>query len=877
MLKRKLVKEKEWREITRNLQALNTTVAKATQFVREIEQGNLDVTLDNDDSSSELHSSLVSMRDRMKQFSLAEQERNWVNEGLARFVEILRSRDNDTLKRLSDSILQNLVTYLKANQGALFLINDDDEKNVFLELTACYAYDRKKYINKKIELGEGIVGQTVLEKVTRYMTDVPKDFIKITSGLGEALPRNVLVVPLKLDDQVFGVVEIASFNVLKPYQIEFVEKLGESIASTISGVRANDKTKALLQETQSQAEEMRTQEEEMRQNMEELSSTQEEMQRILNEVQRHERFTKGILDSSSDMIVTINRQYKVTNFNKSFFENFKRSGLHVENGFDITQLVASEHRARHIEKYQQAFSGRQVSLQERYVYEGIDQYVIFVFTPIRTDKDEIDSISIFAKDVTEITQIKNQVEDSERYIKDLLNVSSDPTMTIDRDYNLVIFNKNYQESFTKMGFPINVGFNVMNLFPDEVKPEKKKIFDRVFAGEVIEMTEHLTTGGLDHYFNTKHAPLFDRDGKVTTIAIIARDITDITKARNLAQQQNEELKAQEEELRQNMEELAATQDEMNRVLMEVQRNEAFVTGLINASRDSIVTLDKDFRILNFNDTFKSSYTGLDVSIEKGLPLSRLARSKADAEKYEANYKRAFGGEAFSLTQQYSFGNITAYYDVNYVPMRDAEGNVYAIAIFSRDITELTVAQQKAAELLRESQQQTEELKAQEEELRQNMEELAATQEGMNRVLTEVQRNEAFVTGLINASRDSIVTLDKDLRILNFNDAFKANSDGLNVSIEKGLPLSKLAPSKADADKYEASCKRAFAGESFRTTQQYSFGNITAYFEVDYAPMRDAEGKVYAIAIFSRDVTELTLAQQKATELLRESQQLQKKK
>jgi len=737
MLNRKIVKEEEWIDVKGNIESLTATVANATQFVREIEKGNLDVSLEDNGTASELNTSLISMRDQMKRFSLAEQERSWVNEGLARFVEILRSRNNDTLKRLSDSILQSLITYMKANQGALFLLNDDDPNNTFLEMSACYAYDRKKFAEKKFELGEGLIGQAVLEKETQYMTEVPKDFIKITSGLGEALPRNILVVPLKLDDKVYGVVEIASFNLIKPYQIDFVEKLGESIASTIAGVRATDRTKILLGETQFQAEQMRAQEEEMRQNMEELSSTQEEMQRIINEVQNHQRFTKGILDSSSDMIVTIDRQYKVTNFNKAFYDNFKQLGVNVEIGFDIKHLVKPEDQQRHIEKYEQAFSGRQVSLQERYVFDKMDQYIVFVFTPIRDDKNEIHSISIFAKDVTEITRIKNKVEASEKYLSDLLNVFADPIMTIDRDYNLVLFNKPFQESFTKLGFPIAVGYSVMNIFgTEEAIAAKKEVYNRVFQGEEVAVTEHLKNGGLDNYYKTIHSPIFDINGNVTTIAIIATDITEVTKARNAAQQQNEELKAQEEELRQNMEELSTTQEEMNRVLMEVQRNEAFVTGLINASNDSIVTLDKELRLVNFNDTFKATYSGLDIVIEKGLAARKLASTDADAVRYEASYRRALNGEAFKASEHYTFGKITAYYDVNYVPMRDVEGNVHAIAIFTRDITEQMIAGKKTEELLHQAQQQTEEIKAQEEELRQSMEELAATQEVVARQLAD---------------------------------------------------------------------------------------------------------------------------------------------
>lgn len=305
-------------------------------------------------------------------------------------------------------------------------------------------------------------------------------------------------------------------------------------------------------------------------------------------------------------------------------------------------------------------------------------------------------------------------------------------MTIDRDYKLVLFNKPYQDSFTRMGLPIEVGYNVLEIFKDPaVVEEKKKVYERVFQGEVIEQSEQIKVGSEDLYFVTKHAPIYDRNGNINTIAIIAKDVTEISKARNAAQQQNEELKAQEEELRQNMEELSATQEEMNRILKEVQSKEAFVTSLINASNDSIVTLDKDFHILNFNETFKAAYSGLDITIEKGTPIRKLASTHADADAYEANFKRAFAGESFRIDQRYEFGNITAHYDVSYVPMRNEAGEVYAIAIFTKDVSELVEAKTKTEGLLRETQQQIEELKAQEEELRQNMEELEATQEVVN--------------------------------------------------------------------------------------------------------------------------------------------------
>jgi HAMP domain-containing protein/putative methionine-R-sulfoxide reductase with GAF domain len=255
----------------------------ASTFVSQIGEGKLDVTYTqrmdgNGATTNSLAEALLGMQDKLRAMSEEEKRRQWATEGLTRFVDILRSSD-DNISRLGDEIIAALVKYTNSNQGGLYILNDEDEQRKYLELVAMFAFDTKKFQQQQIRLGEGVLGQTFLEKETTLLTEIPDDYVKITSGLGDGGPRAILMVPLKVDQNVYGMVELATFNSYKPHEIAFVEKLGETIASTLASVKAAQKNKHLIEQFQEQTEVMRAQEEEMRQNMEELTATQEEMSR----------------------------------------------------------------------------------------------------------------------------------------------------------------------------------------------------------------------------------------------------------------------------------------------------------------------------------------------------------------------------------------------------------------------------------------------------------------------------------------------------------------------------------------------------------------------------------------------------------------------
>lgn len=227
---------------------------------------------------------LSNMRDQLQQMKREEERRLWTNEGLTKFSETVRNHQSN-LVELSNEVIRFITQYLGAQQGGLFILRQD-ETTSYLELAACYAYDRKKFIERRIEIGVGLIGQTYLEGQTTMLTKLPQGYTYITSGMGEATPGCVVIVPMKYNNQIEAIIEIASLEKFDDYRIAFLEKAGEFVASALQSARTTEKMQELLTTSQRQTEEMRATEEEMRQNFEELQATQEEMLRKQQEMDR---------------------------------------------------------------------------------------------------------------------------------------------------------------------------------------------------------------------------------------------------------------------------------------------------------------------------------------------------------------------------------------------------------------------------------------------------------------------------------------------------------------------------------------------------------------------------------------------------------------
>lgn len=269
-------------EIRHSLNLLVEGNNSVAGFANDIGKGAFDTPFEALGEDDLLGNSLLQMRRELKHVAAEDKKRSWTNEGFTLFLNLLRNNQDD-LSSMSSVLLPKLIKYLNANQGAIFIHREINEEESCLEISAMYAWNRMKSKEKEILIrgqeAEGLIGQAYLEKEPIYLTEVPDNFINITSGLGEANPNFILIQPLIYNEKVYGVLEIASFNIFEDYQKDFVQKLAESIASSIASLKINEQTIKLLEESKQKTLEISSKEEELRQNMEEMQATNEEMKR----------------------------------------------------------------------------------------------------------------------------------------------------------------------------------------------------------------------------------------------------------------------------------------------------------------------------------------------------------------------------------------------------------------------------------------------------------------------------------------------------------------------------------------------------------------------------------------------------------------------
>ena len=327
----------------RTLDRKDETINRNADFAREIGLGNYAVHIIPEGEQDVLGKSLLVMKENLLANHRKESVQNWISEGKNLIFNILRMYNK--LEELGDHVLEHLVQYMDAVQGAIYLYHEERESLVSL---STYAYYRKKYTSEEFKIGHGLIGQCAYERDVIYRTEIPEDYYTISSGLlGEKQPSSLLIVPLISEENLQGVVEIASLDSEIPEQsIRLVRELGDIIARTIFNLRVNQKTEKLLEESQSMTLELKKREEMLTENAEEMRVTQEELKESneqleakVQEVENAQQRLHWLLENASEIISIYNKDYKTTYVSPSVNSILGYTPEEIMQGKDMERLT----------------------------------------------------------------------------------------------------------------------------------------------------------------------------------------------------------------------------------------------------------------------------------------------------------------------------------------------------------------------------------------------------------------------------------------------------------------------------------------------------------------------------------------------------------
>src|SRR5437762_1682514 len=319
-----------WKDLTDSVNTLATTLTTQLRAIAEVStavtQGDLtrSITVEAQGEVEELKDNINQMIGNLRTTTERNAEQDWLNSNLARFSGMLQGQRD--LKQVSRLIMSELTPLVGAHHGAFYMVDvneSPDEDEAELKLIATYGYKERKSVSNRFKFGEALVGQAALERKTIVITEAPEDYIRIASGLGEAAPANIIVLPVLFEDQVMAVIELASFKRFSDIHQTFLDQLTESIGVVLNTIIATMRTEELLQQSQSLTQELQAQSEELQAQQEELRRSNAELEQqaatlkaseeLLQQQQEELQQTNEELEEKAQLLAEQNQRIEIKN------------------------------------------------------------------------------------------------------------------------------------------------------------------------------------------------------------------------------------------------------------------------------------------------------------------------------------------------------------------------------------------------------------------------------------------------------------------------------------------------------------------------------------------------------------------------------------
>ncbi len=787
-----------------------------------------------------LKENLLKAKKEQEQRKLEDQRKSWAREGIAKFGEVMR-QSSDNIQTLTDDVIKNIVLYLDAKIGGLFIYDETDTDNRHLYLISSFAYDRKKYFSKKIRLGDGLIGTAAIDKTTIYLEDIPEDYIEIESGLGDATPKSLFIIPLKTERGLLGVLEIASFKKIEEFERDFLIELAETIASTLETVKINARTIELLNESERNSKELASRENELRSTMQQVQQAQEESERRTAEM-------SSILSAVDQTLLKleIGTDGRIMSANQRYLRTFSYLQEEIRER-NLKDILPENEKSEYVEIIRELNSGQTHRGTYKFITEGgKNVWLLSQFAPIMGANNNLIRILYLAIDITEQKEIEERnskllgesvnkadelmkahsaVKQNEIEMQDIMTAIDQTLMKAEYSVagNLVSANEKH---ITTMGYDFEKtkGKNIKSFIPEEEEDEFNKVWNRVQQGEMQQITVKRTsqTTGRNIWLLNQYTPIRDNKSKVLKVLYLAIDITEQKEAETRnnillqqAREKEETLMTSQELMRYNELELKGVLSAVDQTLMKAEYSSA--GNLLSANEKHITTMGYDFEKMK------------GKNIKSFIP-------EEEEQQFNEVWEKVTKGEMQQITVKRKNSNGKTIWLLNqYTPVLNKKNKIIKILYLANEITEQKEIEESNKKLL---------------QLADNKEAILV------KAQKRMMRNEREMKGILSAIDQTLMKAEysKEGIFLSANEKHH-NIFGYDYEKTVGKNIRSFIP-KDEEDEFIEVWKKVLNGKMQQiTVRREDKDSKTIWLLNQYTPILDRNNEIIKILYLASDVTE----------------------